>query len=413
MSTRCPSCQSVYADDARFCPKDGTKLEKVAPASATPTPAAHPAAPHARPFIPPTPARQPPPPPAQQAPPAPPAAPAPPPPSSHARVFQPLGAENRATALRSGPPGAASGKPADYSKLVGETLDSRYVITRKIGEGGMSFVYLANDVITKQQVAIKILSPALSHDRTAMARLRREAELGGRLAHPNVCHIIRLGETSNGLVYVVMPFVQGELLCDVTNRAKQLPLDITVRYITDIAAGLQVAHELGIVHRDLKPENIMISKNSDGSERAIVMDFGLAKERQVSPEIKKLTATGIVLGTPEFMSPEQLRGKALDPRTDVYSLGLMAYEMLTGKLPFTGRTQQEIMIARLRSEPTPIRAARPDLNLSVAVEKALLKSMEREPADRYQTAPEFATALGEAAGPTRGSSGVLDRILRR
>ena len=328
-------------------------------------------------------------------------------------MFQPLGAESRATSQRTGHPGTPAGKALDYSKLAGETLDSRYVVTRKIGEGGMSFVYLADDVLRKEPVAIKILSPSLSQDRTAMARLRREAELGGKLAHPNVCHIIRLGETSNGLVYVVMPFVEGELLCDVTNRAQQLPLALTVRYITDIAAGLQVAHELGIVHRDLKPENIMISRKSDGSERAIVMDFGLAKERQVSAEIKKLTATGIVLGTPEFMSPEQLRGKPLDARTDVYSLGLMAYEMLTGKLPFPGRTQQEIMIARLKSEPTPIRAARPDLELPVAVEKVLLRSMEREPAERYQSAPEFAAALADAARPGGMASGVLDRILGR
>ena len=379
MSARCPICQSVYTDDARFCPRDGTKLESISPPPAGPS-----------------------------APPQP-----PPPPSSHARVFQPLGAENRATTQRSGPQGAAPDHPADYSQLVGQTLDSRYVVTRKIGEGGMSFVYLADDVIRKEQVAIKILSPALSHDRNAMARLRREAELAGRLAHPNVCHIIRLGETSSGLVYVVMPFVQGELLCDVTNRAKQLSLEVTVRFINDIAAGLHVAHELGIVHRDLKPENIMISGNPEGGERAIVMDFGLAKERLVSPELKKLTATGIVLGTPEFMSPEQLRGKPLDPRTDVYSLGLMAYEMLSGKLPFVGRTQQEIMIARLRSEPTPIRAARPDLDFPAGVERVLQKSMQRDPAERYQTAPEFAASLAEAAGPARGSGGMLDRILGR
>jgi eukaryotic-like serine/threonine-protein kinase len=385
MSTRCPSCQTTYGDDARFCPRDGTRLESVAPSPGNPvTP----------PFIPP------PPPPSS-------------PPPSHARVFEPLGAESRATSQRTGQPGAAAGKALDYSKLAGETLDARYVVTRKIGEGGMSFVYLADDVLRKEPVAIKILSPSLSQDRTAMARLRREAELGGKLEHPNVCHIIRLGETSNGLVYVVMPFVQGELLCDVTNRAQQLPLALTVRYITDIAAGLQVAHELGIVHRDLKPENIMISKNPDGSERAIVMDFGLAKERQVSAEIKKLTATGIVLGTPEFMSPEQLRGKPLDARTDVYSLGLMAYEMLTGTLPFPGRTQQEIMIARLKSEPTPIRAARPDLELPAAVERVLLQSMERDPAERFQSAPEFAAALADAARPGGLASGVLDRILGR
>jgi eukaryotic-like serine/threonine-protein kinase len=384
MSTRCPSCQTTYADDARFCPRDGTKLETVA------HPAGKPVTP---PFIPP---------PALSS-----------PPHSHARVFQPLGSENRATSQRTGPPGAPAGKALDHSKLVGETLDLRYVVTRKIGEGGMSFVYLASDVLRNEPVAIKILSPLLSQDRTAMARLRREAELGGKLAHPNVCHIIRLGETSNGLVYVVMPFVEGELLCDVTNRALQLPLSVTVRYIRDIAAGLQVAHELGIVHRDLKPENIMISRNPDGTDRAIVMDFGLAKERQVSAEIKKLTATGIVLGTPEFMSPEQLRGKPLDPRTDVYSLGLMAYEMLTGKLPFPGRTQQEIMIARLKSEPTPIRAARPDLDFPAAVEKVLLRSMEREPSERFQSAPEFAAALADAAKTGGAASGVLDRILGR
>jgi serine/threonine protein kinase len=384
MSMRCPSCQSTYDDDSRFCPRDGTKLENLAQQPANPvTP----------PFIPP-------------------AAPSPSPPPSHARVFQPLGAENRATTQRSGP-GAAAAKNLDYSKLVGETLDARYVVTRKVGEGGMSFVYLADDVLTKEAVAIKILSPALSHDRTAMARLRREAELGGKLAHPNVCHIIRLGETLNGLVYVVMPFVEGELLCDLTHRARQLTLDVTARYISDIAAGLQVAHELGIVHRDLKPENVMISKTPDGGDRAIVMDFGLAKERQMSAEIKKLTATGIVLGTPEFMSPEQLRGKALDPRTDVYSLGLMAYEMLTGKLPFLGRTQQEIMIARLRSEPQPIRASRPDLDFPAAVERVLLKSMEREPADRYQSAPEFAAAFTEATKSGGTASGVLDRIFGR
>jgi len=388
MSARCPTCQTIYGDDARFCTRDGTKLEPLAQSSASPV---------SPPFIPPA-----------DSPPSP-----PPPLSSHARVFQPIGAENRATTQRSGSSGAPAGKAPDHSKLVGETLDSRYAITRKVGEGGMSFVYLADDVIRKEQVAIKILSPSLSQDRTAMARLRREAELGGKLAHPNVCHIIRLGETSGGLVYVVMPFVEGELLCDVTNRAQQLPLALTSRYITDIAAGLHVAHELGIVHRDLKPENIMISKNPDGSERAIVMDFGLAKERQVSAEIKKLTATGIVLGTPEFMSPEQLRGKPLDPRTDVYSLGLMAYEMLTGKLPFIGRTQQEIMIARLRSEPTPIRAARPDLHFPAAVEKVLLKSMQREPADRYQSAPEFAAALADSARSGGTASGVLDKILGR
>ena len=246
----------------------------------------------------------------------------------------------------------------DFSKLSGQLLDNRYQVVRKIGEGGMSFVYLAQDTNTGEKVAIKILSPALIKDENAMARLRREAALGGRLAHPNVCHIIRLGETQTGLVYIVMPFIQGELLCDRTVRFGHLPLDVTAGFVRDMSAGLHVAHELRIIHRDLKPENIMIVARPDGTERAVVMDFGLAKERQVSPEVQKLTATGIVLGTPEFMSPEQLRGKPLDPRTDVYSLAIMTFEMLTGKLPFEGRSQQEIMIARLKGEPIPIRSLR-------------------------------------------------------
>jgi serine/threonine-protein kinase len=302
------------------------------------------------------------------------------------------------------------------TNLVEGVLDGRYKIVRKVGEGGMSFVYLATDIATKERYAIKVLSQALSRDQNAMARLKREASLGMRLAHPNVCHIIRMGETQDGLVYVVMPFVEGELLSDRNNRKGTLPADEVARFVTDIATGLQVAHELKIVHRDLKPENIMICKSEDGSERAVVMDFGLAKERRADAELQKLTATGIILGTPEFMSPEQLRGKPLDPRTDVYSLALMTYEMLTGKLPFTGRTQQEVMIARLRNEPVPLQQARPDLDFPEAMEKVLTKAMQRNADDRHASAPEFATAfaasnVGKPGGG--GDDGQLGRLFGR
>src|SRR5919112_6760696 len=158
-----------------------------------------------------------------------------------------------------------------------------------------------------------------------------------------------------------MPYVEGEILSDRNNRLGTLPIAEVVRHVRDIAAGLHVAHELKIVHSGLKPENVMICPIPGDGERAVVMDFGLAKERRADAELQKLTATGIILGTPEFMSPEQLRGRPLDPRTDIYSLSLMTCEMLTGKLPFQGRTQQELMIARLRSDPTPLRKVRPDL----------------------------------------------------
>jgi eukaryotic-like serine/threonine-protein kinase len=364
---RCPACGTTYADTSKFCTKDGTKL--VAMAGATPAAAA--------PVAPP-----------------PPAAPAP-------RTTSP-----------GGRPGEPKPSPA-HASLVGQVLDKRYKIERKLGEGGMSFVYLGTDVGTQQQFAIKVLSEALSQDANAMARLRREAALGMRLAHPNVCHIMRLGETEDKMVYVVMPYVNGEILADRNNRVGHLPLPETVKFIKDMAAGLMVAHELKIVHRDLKPENVMICRAKDGIEYAVVMDFGLAKERKAEGELQKLTATGIILGTPEFMSPEQLRGKPLDPRTDIYSLALMTYEMLTGKLPFTGRTQQEMMIARLRSDPIPLRRMRPELDFPEAVEKSLNKAMARNADDRYQTVIEFADALAGASGAVPAESGLLGKLFGR
>ncbi len=335
MPMRCPTCGAQYGDDARFCTKDGTKLAMAEPSA-------------------------------------------------------------RATAVRANEGPSASPRPAatSHANMAGQVLDRRYAIVKKVGEGGMSYVYMARDVSTNERYAIKILSPALSKDENAMARLRREAALGIRLAHPNVCHIVRMGETEDGLCYVVMPFVEGEILSDRNYRVGQTTLQDTAKFISEIADGLHVAHQLGIVHRDLKPENIMVCKKPTGEEYAVVMDFGLAKERKAGGELQKLTATGIILGTPEFMSPEQLRGKPLDPRTDIYSLALMTYEMLTGKLPFEGSNQQAMMIARLRAEPIPARNRRADI--PEAVDRVLLKGMAREANERYATAPEFAAALRAA-----------------
>lgn len=354
---RCPTCGATYPDDARFCTRDGARLLSTTP------------------------------------------------------VLTPEMPTPRSTAAV--PRGDAPATAVIHAHLAGKTLQGRYSIERKVGEGGMSFVYLATDIATRERYAIKVLSAALSQDANAMARLRREASVGMRLAHPNVCHIIRLGETEDGLVFVVMPFVEGELLADRTNRLGHIPLRDAVPLVRDMAVGLSVAHELEIVHRDLKPENIMVSTR-DGRDVAVVMDFGLAKERRAGAELQKLTATGIILGTPEFMSPEQLRGKPLDARTDIYSLALMTFEMLTGKLPFQGRTQQELMIARLRNEPTPLRTMRPELGFPEDVERVLLKAMARNPDERYQSTMEFADAFAAAAEAGKGGSdGLLGRLFGR
>jgi serine/threonine protein kinase len=354
---RCPSCGATYAADARFCTRDGTRL--VADGGAAP---------------------------------------------AMKGTVAPGTTPLRPTVDR-GRRGTAPSR--SEATLVGKTLEGRYEILKKVGEGGMSFVYLARDIASNERCAIKVLSAGLSQDTNAMARLRREASMGMRLAHPNICHIIRLGETDDGLVYVVMPFVEGEVLSDRTNRRGFLPLNDVTSLVHDIASGLTLAHELKIVHRDLKPENVMVSARPNGTEYAVVMDFGLAKERRAGAELQKLTATGIILGTPEFMSPEQLRGKVLDGRTDIYSLALVTCEMLTGKLPFQGRTQQELMIARLRSEPIPLRKVRLDLEFPEAVEDVLRKGMQRNPDDRYQSALEFADALVHAAagGHAAGDGG--------
>jgi len=352
---RCPKCGSVYTDTgARFCPKDGSMLVEIQ-------------------------ARKP-------------AAPAPSS-ASGTGVRTPL------------PPGKAGLDRA--SSLSNQILDARYQVMKKLGEGGMSYVYLAKEVSSDETVAIKVLSPRLASDKSSVERLRREAGLAMRLDHPNVCRILRLGESEDGLIYLVMPFLKGELLSDREVRGGPMDMTLGVTLLKQMCAGLHHAHELQIIHRDLKPENVMlVPDDAGGVERAVVMDFGLAKERRADPAIAKLTATGIILGTPEFMSPEQIRGKPLDARSDIYALGIVAFEMFTGKLPFQGRNAQEMMIARLRSQPIATRTLRPDI--PDAVEKALTKALQTNPDDRFATAIEFAEALTGSA-PSSGS-GFLGKL---
>ena len=369
---RCPKCGSVYGDTARFCPRDGSMLVEVQARSG---PSAAPAP-----------------------------APAPGP-----------GAPGGDTAVRT--PSKAKPGLDRASSLSGQVLDSRYQVQKKLGEGGMSYVYLAREVATGHDVAIKVLSPKLATDRSSVERLRREAGLAMRLEHPNVCRILRLGESEDGLIYLVMPFLKGELLSDREVRGGPMAVDVGVPVLQQVCAGLHHAHELQIVHRDLKPENIMIVAEDGGSERAVVMDFGLAKERRAEGQLAKLTATGIILGTPEFMSPEQIRGKQLDARSDIYALGIVAFEMFTGKLPFQGRNAQEMMIARLRGQPMKLRQLRTDA--PEPLEKALARAMESNPDNRYDTALDFAAALagvaggGGGRGGASGEGGFLSKIKER
>lgn len=285
-------------------------------------------------------------------------------------------------------PPARRGDPA--SGLSGRVMDGRFQMEMRVGEGGMAYVYRAKDRETGRTVAVKVLMSRLTGDPEAVARLRREAQVAMRLNHPNVCGILAWGEAA-GMPYLVMPFLEGETLSRRETRHGPMPPALAVPLLQQLCRGLQHAHDAGVLHRDLKPENVMLVPDETGREAAVVMDFGLAKESVAGPELQRLTATGVVLGTPEFMSPEQIRGKPLDARSDIFSLGVLGFELLTGRLPFEGNTAQETMLAHLTGQPLRLRQANPAL--SEALERVLAQSLAHQPERRFQQMSDFEEAL--------------------
>src|SRR3989454_402128 len=295
--------------------------------------------------------------------------------------------------LRSAAPGGAS-------DLVGQVIADRYHVTKKLGEGGMGQVYLAEHVKMGRRSAIKVMNPSMVHDPDAVARFNREASNASRITHPNVCAIYDFGETSDGLIYLAMEFIEGEPLTDVLDREGALGITRAVHIFLQVGDALQAAHDLGIVHRDLKPDNIMLSRGKGGRDVVKVVDFGIAKAVGGDEAGQKVTKTGLVVGTPEFMSPEQLSGDKLDGRSDLYSLGLVLFRMLTGKLPFEATSVQETMIKRLTDEPITLAVSRPDLAFPPGLQEVLDAALTRSPLDRYQSAAKFATDVTAVVGTT-------------
>lgn len=260
----------------------------------------------------------------------------------------------------------------------------------------MATVYLATDLRHERQVALKVLRPDLGAALGA-ERFAREIKLAARLQHPHILSVHDSGETPSGQLWFTMPFVEGESLRDRIRREHQLPLEEAVRITREAALALQYAHDHGIVHRDIKPENVLLTR--DGS--TMVADFGIARALDTPPSAagETLTGTGMVVGTPQYMSPEQAAGERdVGPRSDVYSLGAVAFEMLAGEPPFTGPTAQAVVAKMMSGMPPSVRRARP--NVPVAIDLAIAKALAPVPADRYATAAEFARGMDTAERTT-------------
>jgi serine/threonine protein kinase len=275
--------------------------------------------------------------------------------------------------------------------LVGSIIGERYHVIRKLGQGGMGQVYLAEHVKMRRMSAVKVMHPAMVHDADAISRFNREAANASRINHPNVAGIYDFGETPEGLIYLAMELIEGESLTDLVKRHGQLPVHRAAEITRQTAEALTVAHEMGIVHRDLKPDNIMIAKGRDGLDLVKVVDFGIAKAGDV--ESQKVTRTGMVVGTPEYMSPEQLAGDRMDGRSDLYSLALVAFNMLTGKLPFPSDSAQTSMIMRLTDRPKTLAEMMPGVQWPAEVQAVMDRALERDAALRYATAIDFGRAL--------------------
>ena len=272
----------------------------------------------------------------------------------------------------------------DPVTTLGEGLTGRYTIEREIGRGGMATVYLARDLRHDRHVALKVLDPELGAVLGA-ERFLAEIKVTASLQHPNLLPLFDSGAVG-GLLFYVMPFIEGESLRHRLDRERQLPVDEVVAIGAGVAKALAYAHVRGVIHRDLKPENVLLQ-----SGQPLVADFGIALAVSNAGGTR-ITQTGLSLGTPQYMSPEQATGdRAIDARSDIYALGAMLYEMLTGEPPHTGATVQVIMAKVLTDTPRSVRLARP--GVPPHVEAAIACALEKVPADRFSTAERFAEAL--------------------
>ncbi len=270
--------------------------------------------------------------------------------------------------------------------MIGKTV-SHYKIIEKLGEGGMGEIYLAEDLKLERKVAIKFLPQHLNRDKDNVVRFIQEAKAAAPLNHSNIIAIYEIAEEDDR-IFIVMEYVEGQSLRELIIAHKELPFDLCIDIITQISEGLSKAHKAGIIHRDIKPENVMIER--DG--RVKILDFGLAKLKGMS----KLTKESSILGTVQYMSPEQFWGESIDLKTDIWSLGVVLYEMLTGQIPFNGKVDQAIVYSISKEKYKPLSNLRGDIPKKL--ERIVDQSLEKDPKKRYQHVEEMLKDLRSVKG---------------
>nr|MBP6846351.1 protein kinase [Kofleriaceae bacterium] len=369
----CPSCQTPLPPAARFCGVCGHQLAAPQPAAAARPPAAAPA----------------------RAPSAP---------------VAPAGNRGSEPALRPPgaklPPGLGPRKKPEGDPFIGQLFNGRFKIESKLGEGGFGAVYRGVQVQTGRKVALKLLHPEMTRDENLVARFRREGLVLCNLQDPHTITTYDFDSTPDGTLYLAMELLEGKSLHTVFHNEAPIEWKRVFKILSQMCSSLGEAHRQGIVHRDLKPENIYLENRGGDPEFVKILDFGIAKvmrgDNSVDPQAPQLTATGQTLGTLEYMSPEQLMGKQLDGRSDVYALGVLGYELLTGRLPFPdAKGPAALITAQLKQTPKPPSAVNPQAQLPPGVDRVILKMLEKDKNQRFADVGALAAAAQECIATGR------------
>lgn len=304
-----------------------------------------------------------------------------------------------------------SDAPVEDINLVGERLFGDYLLKKKLGEGGMGAVYLAENMAIDQKIAVKVLHPSAARDDETLQRFNREANAIARLSHPNTIRVFIFGKTEEPLIYLAMEYVDGTTLRDALFNDGPFDALRAIAIMRQTLHALSEAHELGVVHRDMKPDNIMLTEFRGVRDFVKVLDFGIAKVTEPrGGQQKKLTQAGVVYGTPEYLSPEQARGRDIDFRADLYALGIILYEMVTGVVPFTGDTALAVLSGHVYQEP-PDPTTVSDADVSDAMRDIILRAIAKDPDERYQSAMEFLEALEQHEATLVGGAGFQTTML--